>query len=90
MAKKIKKMTPAELVEHGKQLIKLAREKEVELKRKTTLELGKVLARELSNNWATPWVQLSMELERITGEKVVLPEWSYNTQLNSICVMDLN
>ncbi|OGU05372.1 MAG: hypothetical protein A2X82_09070 [Geobacteraceae bacterium GWC2_55_20] len=75
MKLKISEMSPAEIAEEGKRLIKLAREKEAELKNKTTLALGLILNREIDNSCATSKAELEAEIEQVTGKKADLSGW---------------
>lgn len=85
--KQLSKMTPAEILKKGREMIKLARLKENELRQRSTLALGHILSREINNGFCTPWVHFQLDLEQIVGKKIERPRWSedeiVNTTVNS-------
>jgi len=74
-AQKIKGKSPSEIAAEGRALLKIARQKETELRQRQLLQLGQILRREIDSCWSTPWAALCAELEGIIGAKVEPPPW---------------
>ncbi len=68
-------MSPAEIMERGRQLMQLARAKETEIKEKSTKEVGKLILAEIVNKWPTDPQELFQRISNITGLPVTLPPW---------------
>ena len=75
MYKKIGTMTPDQIAAKGRELIRLARRKEAELRQHQLLQIGQVLIREINSDWPSTWESLAAELEQIIGQKVPEPHW---------------
>ncbi len=75
MNKKIETMPPDQIAAKGRELIKLAKKKETELRQRQLLQIGEIFRREIHSNWSTPRDVLLAELEPILGTPVVLPNW---------------
>ncbi len=75
MNKKIKNMTPEQIAARGRELIRLAKRREAELRQHELLQIGQVLIREINSDWPSTWESLAAELEQIIGQKVPEPHW---------------
>lgn len=75
MKKKIETMTPDQIAAQGRELIRLAKRKEAELRQHELLQIGEIFQREISNNWPSTWESLAAELEQILGKKIPKPHW---------------
>lgn len=76
MSKKIETMTPDQIAAKGRELIRLAKRKEAELRQRQLVQIGEVFNREIHSGWSTPWKVLSSELELILGTHVPYPQWA--------------
>lgn len=76
MSKKIENMTPNQIAARGRELIRLARQKEAELRQRELLQIGQIFQREILSGWPSPWDELQQELELIIGQKVTEPPWN--------------
>lgn len=70
-------MTPNEMRNRGRELIKLAAQKEQEIRNSQLLQIGKIFDREIRANWSTPWEQLEVELRAILGCTITPPAWGF-------------
>lgn len=77
MIQKIEKMTPQQIRERGRELLRLAQQKEAEIKNRKLLKIGEIFKREISNSWATPWPTLAGELQDLLGDPVAPPAWGF-------------
>jgi len=75
MGKKIETMTPDQIAAKGRELIRLARKKEAELRQQELLQIGQIFQREMFSGWPSTWDGLQSELEQIVGRKVPEPSW---------------
>lgn len=75
MGKKIETMAPDQIAARGRELIRLAKRREAELRQDELLQIGQIFKREISTDWPSTWETLSSELERIVGKKVSEPHW---------------
>lgn len=75
MNRKIRTMTPEQIAAQGRELIRLARRKEAELRQHQILQIGQVFQREILSGWSSTWDGLQSELEQIIGRKVPKPHW---------------
>lgn len=75
MSKKIEQMTPQQIRERGRELLRLAQQKETEIKNRQLLKIGEIFQREIQGGWVTPWQLLQKELEDLVGVPVGLPAW---------------
>lgn len=79
MGKKIETMTPDQIAAKGRELIRLAKQKEAELRQHQLLQIGQVFKREMLSGWPSTWDGLQSELEQIVGQKVPEPHWAQKT-----------
>lgn len=79
MNRKIRTMTPEQIAAQGRELIRLARRKEAELRQHQILQIGQVFQREMLSGWPSTWEKLQSELEQIFGQKVPDPRWIQKT-----------
>lgn len=79
MNKKIKNMTPEQIAARGRELIRLAKRREAELRQHELLQIGQVFQREMLSGWSSTWDGLQSELEQIIGRKVPKPHWIQKT-----------
>jgi len=79
MSKKIETMTPEQIAAKGRELIRLARKKETELRQHQLVQFGEIFRREILTDWPSTWESLATELEQIFGQKVPEPHWIKNT-----------
>ena len=75
MNKKINHLTPDQIAAKGRELIRLAKQKEAELRQRELQQIGKVIKREILSDWTSSWEKLQSELEHIVGQKVSEPHW---------------
>jgi hypothetical protein len=75
MKKKIETMTPDQIAARGRELIRLAKRKEAELRQHQLLQIGEVFIREINSDWSSTWESLADELEQIVGQKISKPHW---------------
>jgi len=75
MSKKIEQMDPQQIRERGRELLRLAQQKEVEIRNRQLVKLGEIFQREIQGGWATPWPVLQKELEDLLCIPVGLPRW---------------
>ena len=75
MGKKVENMTPDQIAAKGRELIRLAKQKEAELRQHQLVQIGEIFRREIQTDWPSTWESLSAELERIVGKKVSEPRW---------------
>ncbi|MGE3548988.1 MAG: hypothetical protein AB7I29_03705 [Geobacter sp.] len=75
MSKKLEQMTPQQIRERGRELLRLAKQKEEEVRKRQLIEIGEIFQREISNSWATPWQKLQFELQSILVCKIEPPRW---------------
>jgi len=75
MNKKINHLTPDQIAARGRELIRLAKRKEAELRQRELLQIGEIFKREILSDWASAWETLQSELEQIVGQKVSTPNW---------------
>jgi hypothetical protein len=75
MTPKIDKMTPQQIRERGRELLRLAKQKEEEVRNRQLIRIGEIFQREILNSWATPWPSLQTELENLLGRQVAPPVW---------------
>jgi hypothetical protein len=76
MGRKIETMTPDQIAAKGRELIRLARKKEAELRQHQLLQIGEIFKREIHTDWPSTWESLAAELEQILGQKVPEPQWA--------------
>jgi len=77
MSKKLGRMTPQQIRERGRELLRLAQQKEREVKQRQLARLGEIFQREIQGNWATPWADLQLELQGLLGAPVQPPAWGF-------------
>ena len=77
MNKKLGQMSPKEIRERGRELLRLAQQKEKEVQQQQLLRLGEIFQREILGGWATPWAELQRELEELLGVLVQQPPWCF-------------
>jgi len=75
MSKKIETMTPDQIAAKGRELIRLAKRKEAELRQRQHLQIGNIFSQEIHSGWPTPWDILSAQLESILNIKITAPTW---------------
>jgi len=75
MRKKLEQMTPQQIRERGRELLRLAKQKEEEVRNRQLIQIGEIFQREISNSWATPWPSLQAELEDLLGCQITPPSW---------------
>ena len=68
-------MTPEQIRERGRELLRLAHQKETEIRQRQLLQIGEIFQREIQGGWPATWEQLSVELESIIGCKIDPPQW---------------
>lgn len=78
MSKKIEQMDPQRIRERGRELLRLAQQKEMEIKNRQLVEIGKIFQREIQGGWVTPWPDLQRELQDLLGVPVERPAWGIN------------
>lgn len=71
----LKQMTPEQIRERGRELLRLAQQKETEIRQRHLLKIGEIFQREIQNGWASDWPTLAAELEEILGAKIEPPQW---------------
>lgn len=71
-------MTPQQIRERGRELLRLAQKKETEIRQRQLIKLGEIFQREIQSGWATQWPNLSVELEAILGFKIEPPAWGFS------------
>lgn len=77
MSKKIEQMSPREIRERGRELLRLAQQKEAEIRNRQLVEIGKIFQREIQGGWGTPWSVLQKELENLLCVPVLFPAWVF-------------
>ncbi|MDY0301602.1 MAG: hypothetical protein RBQ99_08470 [Trichlorobacter sp.] len=75
MGKKIETMSPDQIAARGRELIKLAKRKEAELRQQELLQIGQIFQREMLSAWPSTWDELQSELEQVIDRKVSKPHW---------------
>jgi len=75
MSKKLDQMTPQQIRARGRELLRLAKQKEEEVKTRQLVRIGEIFQREISNSWATPWPTLQAEVETLLGCQITPPSW---------------
>lgn len=78
MSKNLEKMTPQQIRDRGRELLRIAKQKEEEVRNRQLLKIGEIFQREIQSCWVTPWTQLADELEVIMGSKIEPPPWGLN------------
>lgn len=78
MSKKIEQMDPQQIRERGRELLRLAQQKETEIRNRQLVKLGEIFQREIQGGWATPWAVLQVELQDLLGAPVVSPAWGFD------------
>jgi len=68
-------MTPEQIRERGRELLRLAQQKETEIRQRQLLKIGEIFQREIQGGWATDWPTLAAELEEIIDGKIEPPAW---------------
>jgi len=68
-------MTPDQIAAKGRELIRLAKRREAELRQHELLQIGQIFQREMFSGWPSTWDGLQSELEQIVGRKVPEPSW---------------
>ena len=68
-------MNPEQIRERGKELLRLAQEKEKEIKQRQLIALGEIFKREIQAGWPSAWERLADELESILESKIEPPHW---------------
>ena len=71
----INQMTPNQIRERGKELLRLAIKKEADLKNQELIKIGHVFRREIKAGWTSPWPVLAQELDSILGFTPGAPNW---------------
>ena len=71
-------MTPEQIRERGRELLRMAQQKETEIRQRQLLALGQVFQREIQGGWPSTWDQLAEELEAILGVLPAAPNWSFS------------
>lgn len=79
MSKKIEQMTPQQIRERGRELLRLAKQKEEEVRNRQLVRIGEIFQREIRGGWITPWPELTTELEAILGCNIEPPQWGLVT-----------
>ncbi len=77
MSKKIEQMSPQQIKERGRELLRLAQQKEKEVKQQQLARIGEIFQREIQGNWGTPWPELQKELGELLGAQVPTPAWGF-------------
>ena len=72
---KIEDLTPEQIRERGRQLLRLAHQKEIEIKNGQLIKIGEIFQREILAGWPAAWADLAKELEPILGPSSP-PSWS--------------
>lgn len=75
MSKKIENMTPDQIASKGRELIRLAKKKETELRQRELTQIGEIIRREINSGWPSSWGALRSELEQTIGTKIQEPHW---------------
>lgn len=68
-------MTPDQIRERGRELLRLAQQREIEIKNRQLVKLGEIFQREIQGGWPSDWTTLAAELEGVVGSKVEPPNW---------------
>lgn len=68
-------MTPYQIRERGRELLRLAQQREVEIRNRQLVRLGEIFQREILAGWPSHWADLAAELESILGSKIEPPNW---------------
>ncbi len=79
MSKKLEQMTPQQIRERGRELLRLAKRKEEEVRNRQLVRIGEIFQREIQAGWITPWSELAVELEAIMGCNIEPPHWGLVT-----------
>lgn len=79
MSKKVENMTPDQIAARGRELIRLAKRKEAELRQHKLLQIGQLIQREMLSGWPATWDGLQSELEQIVGQEIAEPHWVQKT-----------
>jgi len=79
MSAKLGQMTPQQIRERGRELLRLAQQKEREVRQRQLVCLGEIFQREIVGGWVTPWPDLQHELEDLLGVDVGQPAWGIKT-----------
>lgn len=80
MSKKIEQMTPQQIRDRGRELLRLAQQREREVKQRQLVKLGEIFKREIDGGWVTPWPTLQKELEDLLGVSVEQPAWCFDAE----------
>jgi hypothetical protein len=80
MSKKLGQMTPQQIRERGRELLRLAQQKEREVRQRQLVCLGEIFQREIQNGWTTPWPVLQKQLEDLLSEKIDPPVWGIKAE----------
>ena len=75
MSKKIENMSPDQIAARGRELIRLAKQKETELRQRQLTQIGEIFKREILSGWTSSWEVLEAELESAIGIKISRPRW---------------
>ncbi|WP_281184690.1 hypothetical protein [Trichlorobacter lovleyi] len=78
MSKKIEQMNPQQIRERGRELLRLAQQKETEIRNRQLVQIGQIFQREIQGGWVTPWRDLQKELQDLLGVPVTSPAWGFN------------
>ncbi len=70
-------MTPQQIRERGKELLRLAQQKEKEIQQRELVLLGEIFKREIQAGWPSDWGRLAAELESTLGAKIEPPRWGF-------------
>jgi hypothetical protein len=74
--KKNEGMTVEEMRRRGRELMRLATQKEAEIRNRQLIQIGEIFKREIEAGWPTSWEDLAEELESIFDAKIGQPAWS--------------
>lgn len=72
---KISNMTPEEIRAEGQRLMQLARQKEIELRNKTILELGNFLQQQEAAGFIESFPEFHRKLSQILNRPAAIPTW---------------
>lgn len=72
---RIRNMMPEQIRERGRELLRLAQTKEIEIKNRQLVKIGEIFQREILAGWPLLWADLAQELEPIIGRSIPSPLW---------------
>jgi len=69
-------LTPEQLRERGRELLRLASEKEKIIENNRLRKIGEIFSREIKSGWSAAWPDLAAELEPFFGS-IPPPPWAF-------------